>query len=259
MATVLLADDDRLFKAVEGTCLRRERCRLIMAPFESLRDTALQARPDLILAPAPAAARQEGVRALLGDPKLSAIPVLLIEFRTNPRAGRPLPDRQGPVELVVVPYQSRGAPDYPALDRLVDAAIRTAMPSLRRRADRLRISVEVRCRGAGLPGTLRTKDVSPSGLFLRTVRSPAPGRRFRVRFELPEDRLEVADGSPLPSVEGVCEIVRSVPAAPGAGDLIPGVGARFVEIGEEGAAALSELVRRRRAASARRTSAVGAG
>src|SRR5574342_23921 len=88
MATVLLVDDERLFKAVEGTCLRREGCRLLKASPSDLPAVALARRPDLILAAAIDDASRELVLQLGSDRSIGSIPILVLDM-TPARAGAP--------------------------------------------------------------------------------------------------------------------------------------------------------------------------
>ncbi|HKY31239.1 MAG TPA: PilZ domain-containing protein [Candidatus Polarisedimenticolia bacterium] len=225
---VLLLDDADIFKAVEGTCLRRERCRLIKAAAESLRPVASAERPSLLILSSHDAASKRRVLELRREPPLSEIPAVLLDFAGRGRVtAAPAPvGGRAPLALVAA-RKGRSGTDFSEMDGRLDAAIKTLMPELDRRIDRVAVSVAARCRGAGMAGTLRTKDISTSGLFLKTRRPPAPGQRFDVRLSL----------GPRRSVSATCEVVRRVlhAGSKGAdGDLIEGIGARFVDLrGEE--------------------------
>ncbi|HET6372521.1 MAG TPA: hypothetical protein VFG76_04395 [Candidatus Polarisedimenticolia bacterium] len=87
MATVLLADDDRLFKAVQGTLLLRDGCRLLKAPIADLPRAAADGRPDLILISVTDAASKRSLARLQASPALALIPILALDF--SARAARP--------------------------------------------------------------------------------------------------------------------------------------------------------------------------
>ncbi len=245
MATVLLFDDDILFKAVEGTCLRRERCRLVKAPPASAARAARRAGADLILAST--AARRADLAAVFSDSTVARVPVLVLDFG-GPRgiradAQRAADGRGAPIRFLKVPTDDTGRLDLAALDPRFEAAIKEELPELDRRSDRVPISVPVECRGRGFTTVLRSRNISSTGLFLRTGLSLAPGRRFRFCLRLPGD----PGGEDGPAVRGRCEVVRRVvdrPAgAAGHVDLIPGLGVRILDMDEKDRRTLSRFVR----------------
>ncbi len=79
-------------------------------------------------------------------------------------------------------------------------------------------------------------DISETGIFVRTTSPEQPGTRLNMRFR-PNNT------SPQIEIEGV--VIWVNPYRPGAPDnLHPGMGIRFVELGDELRDRLLELVRR---------------
>ncbi len=240
MPTVLLVDDAFVFKAVEGTCLRREPCRLVMAAADAVLDRVAADSPDLLIASVTDDDSRVWLLGLSRDTRLEGLPMIVLDFAgasAGPIAARA--PEAAPVDVLRVPGGSEG-PDFGALDPLLDAAIKHRIPSLSRRPDRVAVSLPVWCEGGGVHATLKTKNLSASGLFLKTERPLAPGERLDVRFSLP------VEGMARVPIAGVCEVVRRVQAAgpPGVAeaDLIPGVGVRFLELPEEGMKILRHYV-----------------
>jgi hypothetical protein len=257
METILLADDERIFKAVEGTCLRRERCRLLKAPSERLLDVALERPPDLILACLSDDASRSALRRICAEGALASVPIVVLDFGPGARkAKRPpvrLARRIAPVEMVSAPGSN--------LDARLDAAIKRTLPVLNRADDRVSVSVPVRCRAEGAAFTVRTKNISPTGLFLKTEKPLARGERFAISFSLPADtdnrgaartgvggfgRRAADAGAPISNrISGVCEVVRQVARGPRGeyDDLIPGMGVRFVKIAPQASSTLQRFAR----------------
>src|SRR5262245_36499505 len=99
MQTVLLADDERLFRSLEGTCLRREIVRLCKAPPAALVATASRDHPDLILLALDDASHRI-LRDLCGAMPLDAIPIIALDFSgstATPLRIHDSRDRAGPV------------------------------------------------------------------------------------------------------------------------------------------------------------------
>lgn len=243
MLTILLVDDEDIFKAVEGTCLRREPCRLLKSPPDRLLERAVGDPPDLIILSHAGAAARRLLGEVCAAPQLSEIPVISIDPRPGARnAPKDLPGRSGAVEILAAPTPDDGG-TAGGLDRMLDEAIKRRLPDLVRRADRVAVSLSVNVRSADGEFRVRTKNLSPSGLFLKTERVLSPGQRIEIRFRLPM----AAETARRPaSISGTCEVVRAVGIAgqPGAEeiDLIPGVGVRFVDLAGEGRSALNEYV-----------------
>jgi hypothetical protein len=233
---VLLLDDADTFRAVEGTCLRRDRCRLLKASLDDLPSVASRSRPDLVLASCSDAAGRERALAMCSDRALADVPVLLLDFAGEAAAARPARrTRRAPIEVLPARRRRPGTAGFADLDSRVDAVVTRLLPQLQHRVDRLTVSLSVSCRGAGLRSHLHTKDISPSGIFLKTDRPLTPGSRFGVSMKL----------GPHEEIAGTCEVVRQVRA--GDSDLIPGFGARFIDLEDAG----RELLRRFVSAGAR--------
>ncbi|MFQ5700986.1 MAG: PilZ domain-containing protein [Acidobacteriota bacterium] len=258
MVTVLLLDDDILFKAVEGSCLRRERCRLVKAASGDLVRVAGERAADLIVVSS--LVGRELLRRLLVDPAVFTTPIIVIDFGPGEEgasafvrdveagAGR------GGIDVLVVPVDSRGRLDFHGLDAPFDRVVKRHLKEMDHRPDRITVGVSVRCRGPGVPRTLRTKNISPSGLFLKTDQGFDRGCQFDIRFILPgEATAEASPGQRSPkrsrgaTITARCEVVRSVVHDAGADsevDLIAGVGVRFVAMHDEQRAALQRFIRR---------------
>jgi uncharacterized protein (TIGR02266 family) len=222
MQTVLLADDERVFKALEGTCLRRETCKLKKASLETLSTVAVSEPPDLIVLALTSPDSVQRLRDLRANEALSRVPIIALDFLGKSSARRTFP------RVTLLPLKNGKAQD----DRL-DEAIKKHLPLMRRRVDRVGVSVPVKCRGEGFSFTVRTKNISPSGLFLKTSRELSPGDRIRVKFALPESE----------PIAATCQVVRRVgPGGNDDDDLIPGIGVRFIELEENGRSALLSFV-----------------
>jgi len=230
---ILLLDDAGTFKAVEGTCLRRHRCRLLKAPVDRLAEAARDHHPVLVFASCTDREARERVLAASRAPALSRVPVLLLDLQgAAPRSRAKAPgsktsrSRRGLVEVVSARVGPSGEPDWSALDGRLDAAILRLIPALRPRGPRLAAQVRVRCRGIAGMSLLHTKDISDTGLFLRTAAVVPAGRTFSVSLHL----------APGIAVSGRCEVVRDVrPGSAGReadDDLIEGIGVRFVELAD---------------------------
>ena len=266
MPTVLLVDDEQVFRAVEGTCLRRERARLVKALPEKVAEVARSVKPDLIVASYSDASSRRQLRDLCSHRDLSSIPILALDLQPTRGPRRPGldtgDDREAPLDVLQVKRGTGGAPDLAELDPRLEAALKRRLPWMLRVVNRVPIDLAVRCAGATIQGTLRSKDLSVTGLFLKTARPPAPGRRFEVSFRLPAleagAAAPAAAGSGRPpaevSIAATCEVVRRVLHGGRRGsraepnrDLIPGMGVRFVELGARGRAALRRFVHAPRA------------
>jgi uncharacterized protein (TIGR02266 family) len=243
MQTVLLADDERVFKALEGTCLRREGCHLVKAPPHRLSDAASERSPDLIVLAIDTDTARAAFRRLREESALSTIPIIALDFTTGARSRPRKPSRGkriGAVDLLVMSRTGSPKSRLADMDARLDASIRRHLPVLDRRVDRVHVNVAVKCHDEKTTFTLRTKNISPAGLFLKTSRPLSPGQRLKIRFELP---VESAPGRMVP-IAATCQIVRRVGASERDNvDLIPGIGVRFVALEAEGQTALDRFVR----------------
>ncbi|HZI94755.1 MAG TPA: PilZ domain-containing protein [Patescibacteria group bacterium] len=243
MQTVLLADDERVFKALEGTCLRREVCTLVKAPAERLAAVAAERSPDLIVLAIDNDAARAAFHDLREEEALSPIPIIALDFTSDAarRARRPTGSgRAGAVDLIAMKPGKSPRARLAEMDARLDVSIRRHLPILDRRIDRILLSVPVKCHDDTSSFTLRTKNISPAGLFLKTKRPLSPGQRLKVRFDLP---MESEPGRMIP-IAATCQVVRRVGASERDNvDLIPGVGVRFVVLEAKGRTALDRFVR----------------
>src|SRR5262249_38548481 len=80
MQTVLLADDERVFKAIEGTCLRRDVCRLIKAAPARLSESAASERPHLIIVAVENDVERRDVHRLGRSKSLLRTPIIALDL-----------------------------------------------------------------------------------------------------------------------------------------------------------------------------------
>jgi len=237
----LIGDDERIFKALEGTCLRRDVCKLVKADPGRIVATAVADPPDLIVLALDSASRTADSARLLGElagrSELDAVPILALDF--GGEAPRSLPERSAAVDILKMRPKVRATSG--GLDSRLDEAIQRHLPALKRIIDRVAVDLPVRCRRRGAIFTVRTKNISPSGLFLTTERALAPGERIEVRFALPP-----AARRRLPSrtsVSATCMVVRRVePESDDTQDLIAGVGVRFLDLDNQVRGVLQHFV-----------------
>jgi len=214
MATILIADDEGLFVALETTPVLRAGLTLI--PVRSSRDLLCHAstrQPDLILLDADILepGLLSSLKSLKADRRLSSVPIVLAA-REPARFRNAL----GGGDVVF------GKPVDP---ETLGAALKFLLPVPRRGGARIALSVPVTCRIGGRTITLKTKDVGPGGVFLKTQKGPACGTRFEATFQLPCPSAMEFDQV---VISAVCAVVRRV--GPEETDLIAGVGAAFVAI-----------------------------
>ncbi len=258
MATVLLADDERLFKAVEGSLLRRDACRLLKAAPDDFLARAQVLKPDLLVL----SISDEDSRRLLSricdDPALSGIPVIAVELKGGRFLQPPAPQRtpvrgtrgkrpRAPVDVIPVQAGGAKAEGEEGQEERLDRAIRRHLSITIRATDRVTADVMVRCTASGGSFRARTKDLSPSGLFLRTDRPLGVGESVRVSFALGREARAPGAGLSAPSVSGECRVVRLVGRrAGGDPDLIPGAGVVFTHLEDDQRDALRRFTMARR-------------
>lgn len=225
MVTILLADDERIFKVVQGTLLRREACRLLKAPFGSLPALAVEHSPDLVIVPA--AARDAAVDRLASEMRARretrGIPIIILDMDASESDALPAPLEQGtgaPIEII----RAGAGPDPDRLQPRLAAAFEKLLDLKGRGTERIAADVPVSCTLGSSRFTARTKDISSSGLFLKTDRGVHAGDRLTVSFRLP------AEGSTAAAIDGECEVVRLIAKDRDDPDLIPGAGLRFVRL-----------------------------
>lgn len=120
-----------------------------------------------------------------------------------------------------------------------------ALAAERRRAPRLLVDLDVDYKSEDTYLFASSRDISETGIFVRTLEPLPPGTRLNLRFR-PEDELAIEeDGGPdvLFEVEG--EVIWVNPYRPDAlANLDPGMGVRFVALHAPVRQRLLELIRR---------------
>jgi uncharacterized protein (TIGR02266 family) len=223
-ARILLVDDARRFVELLKTYLKRTTCRVVTARTlpEALR-ACRQEPPDLVFIDS-AVGAEDGIgvtRALKGDPLLRGVPVVLVSER----------DRRaeclgaGCDDVLTKPVAQEDFLDL----------VRRFVPLLERQESRIPASLRVEFTAHAASYSAYTKDLSPHGAFLKTVRPFAVGTRLRLLIHLPRGRPPLA-------LEG--EVRRVVGAGTG-GHLLPGVGVRFLDLSSEDLRLLQEFIAER--------------
>jgi uncharacterized protein (TIGR02266 family) len=106
----------------------------------------------------------------------------------------------------------------------------------RRRAPRVLVNLEVDFASQDNFLFAYIKDISATGIFVRTDAPEAPGTRLNLRFRNPDDRDQILD------LEG--EVIWVNPYRPGNADsLNPGMGIRFVDLDQDDRLTLRMLVK----------------
>ena len=111
----------------------------------------------------------------------------------------------------------------------------------RRSTTRVLVDLEVDCEGDGVYLFAISRDLSATGIFVRTLEPMAPGTRVNLR--LGGAALDESVVGRQLTVEG--EVAWVNPYRPGAlSNLDPGIGVRFVDVDERTRGELVKLVRR---------------
>ena len=109
----------------------------------------------------------------------------------------------------------------------------------RRAAPRLLVDHEVDYRSEDTYLFASIKDISATGIFVRSYEPLPPGTRLNLRFPPPPDAADE------PSIELEGEVMWVNPYRPGElGSIDPGMGVRFVGLRAGARARLLELIRR---------------
>ena len=112
----------------------------------------------------------------------------------------------------------------------------------RRETTRVLVDLEVDCEGEGVYLYAISRDLSATGIFVRTLEPMPPGTRVNLRLSGSELDADLAPTREL-SVEG--EVAWVNPYRPGAlENLDPGIGVRFVDVDDHTRGELMRLVRR---------------
>jgi type IV pilus assembly protein PilZ len=121
--------------------------------------------------------------------------------------------------------KAKGIPVEPSVD-----------PADRRTAPRVLVDLEVDYAMEDNYLFAYITDISETGIFVRTTSPEQPGTRLNMRFRPDDESAQI-------EIEG--EVIWVNPYRPGAPDnLHPGMGIRFVELGDELRDRLLDLVRR---------------
>ncbi|HVV86229.1 MAG TPA: PilZ domain-containing protein [Kofleriaceae bacterium] len=120
-----------------------------------------------------------------------------------------------------------------------------ANPAADRRATtRVLVDLEVDCEGEGVYLFAISRDLSATGIFVRTLEPMPPGTRVNLRLSGPA-LDDSAIGSPARQLTVEGEVAWVNPYRPGAlGNLDPGIGVRFVDVDDRTRVELMRLVRR---------------
>lgn len=121
-----------------------------------------------------------------------------------------------------------------------------ALAAERRRAPRLIVDLDVDYKSEDTYLFASSRDISETGIFLRTLEPLAPGTRLNLRFRSEDELAIEGDGifsDVLFEVEG--EVIWVNPYRPDAlANLDPGMGVRFVALHAPVRQRLLELIRR---------------
>ncbi len=225
MMKILLADEVKLFLEMERSFLKRTGCEVLTADSgpEAL-EVARSERPDLILLD-PALRGIDGLaccRAIRSDPELRATPVVFVGTPADPSGFT----EAGGSGFVPKPITR---------ERLLEV-VRRFLPLAERDAERLPIALSVEFSRGGSEGLGFTRDLGPTGLFLRTHEALAPGDLLDLTFTLP-----VSGATPIRAAARVVRVV-----AKEAGPHLPvGVGLRFEGLRARDRLEISRFVRER--------------
>jgi len=221
---ILLVDDIRLFRELEKVYLRRHACELLTADSgESALEIASSEPLDLIVLDdqMPGLGGLEACRRLKAGAGTSAIPVLMT---SNPglEAG----------------CLQAGADEFvgkPILQSEFISKVRRLLPHLQERVNErafVSVPVEVDVGGRTIRG--ESRDLSVSGMFIKSPAGVSLGERVKLKFALPGvDEPILAAG----------EVRNRVVPAPER-RMSPGFGVRFEPLGREAEMAIRDFVRR---------------
>jgi len=229
---ILLVDDVLPFIELQKAYLKRTSCRVVTARtgVQALK-ICRQDRPDLVILDE-AMPEMDGIEAcrhLKADPVVGSVPIVIVT--TEGRREDCL--RAGCDDVLIKPF------DAPAFLEKV----RRYAPLLERLENRIPVSCRVEFSARTGSYAAYTRDISPHGLFLKSVRPFAIGTRLRLVLHLPV-RQDPAGRRTRP-LELQGEVRRLVRPAPGS-HFLPGVGVRFLDIPPEALMAIEEFIAARR-------------
>ena len=221
MALILIIDNDRIPAKIEGTSLCRSGNSLVSVRTAQESLTAIlarmhESRPDLIIA----GGEVSTIERIKKTDDLNAIPVIYEGF----------PSEREPAHNV----GSDGFIASHATAALVLSEIRRFLPASERASQRLPVGLKVVCRRGKEVFIAFTKDISSTGVFIKSTRPPEPGTQLKLSFTLPGEREML--------LESDAEVVRGVPHRP-EDHHIGGAGARFTSMSPAVRIAISRFVR----------------
>lgn len=131
--------------------------------------------------------------------------------------------------------------DRDEMGRPITRELPTTPAADRRSTTRVLIDLEVDCEGDGVYLFAISRDLSATGIFVRTLEPMPAGTRVNLR--LGGAPLDLGGGARQLTVEG--EVAWVNPYRPGSlSNLDPGIGVRFVDVDERTRGELVRLVRR---------------
>src|SRR5262245_42812803 len=208
MPLILIADDPLLLGETDRTFLHRDG--FVLRPVgtgeEPLR-IAHEQRPDLAVLDAAGEPALETAARFKADPDLHDIPLVLVG-----------PPRRRDAAIAA---GAEGFISRPSTVASLLSQVRRFLRTSERGTHRRPVGLKVTCRRGDESFVAFTRDVSATGLFLKSPRPPESGSRLFVQFVLPGER-------PVP-VESEAEVVRVIHPNPSS-HATGGAGLRFTSL-----------------------------
>ena len=208
MPLILIADDPALIGETDRTFLHRSG--FVLRPVgvgEEALSLAREQRPDLAVLDAAGEPGIEAAARFQADPQLHDVPLVLVG-----------PSRRREAAMAA---GAEGFISRPATVASLLSQVRRFLRTSERGTHRRPVGLKVTCRRGDESFVAFTKDVSATGLFLKSPRPPETASRLRVQFVLPGER-------PMP-VESEAEVVRVIHPNP-ASHATGGAGLRFTSL-----------------------------
>ena len=208
MPLILIADDPILLGETDQTFLHREGFVLLpVAGGEEPMRVAREQHPDLAVLDAATDPSLATAARFKSDPQLHDIPLVLV----------------GPPRLkdAAIAAGAEGFISRPATVAALLSQVRRFLSTAERGTHRCPVGLKVTCRTGDESFVAFTKDISATGLFLKSPRPPEPGSRLVVQFVLPGERQ-------VP-VESEAEVVRAIRPDP-LSHATGGAGLRFTTL-----------------------------
>jgi CheY-like chemotaxis protein len=224
---ILLVDDVRLFLELERTFLRRLACDTLTASSgEEALDIARSDLPDLIVLDdqMPGIGGLEVCRRIKANPALRQTIILMV---SSPG-----------LEPACLDAGADGFAAKPIVQKEFIEKIRALLPFLKTRSnDRAFIRIDVEARVGSRHFLAPSRDLSSTGMFIKTDNQAQVGDRVELRFRLPG---EVDEPEPIVAIAEV----RNRVLAGGETRLSPGFGALFLELSEAQRERIEAFVRK---------------